>query len=59
MAKSKQKRQFKWSNNNIWLPRVIALLIAVGFIVAGINRQEVRTVLVKAIRVCLECIGLS
>ncbi|NLB09799.1 MAG: thioredoxin [Clostridiaceae bacterium] len=43
----------------MWLPRVIALLIAVGFIVAGVNRQEVRTVLVKAIRVCLECIGLS
>jgi len=53
------KRQLKWSDRSIWLLRITVLLIAVGCIAIGINRQEVLTVLVKAIRVCLECIGLG
>jgi hypothetical protein len=59
MEKSNNKRQLKWSERNIWLIRITGLLIAAGFIIVGINRQEVRTVLVKAIRICLECIGLG
>lgn len=43
----------------IWLLRVIILALAIAGIIVGINRQEVRTVFSKAIRICLECIGLG
>lgn len=43
----------------IWLLRVIILALAIFGIIVGINRQEVRTVFSKAIRICLECIGLG
>ncbi|MCI8471574.1 MAG: thioredoxin [Clostridiales bacterium] len=38
----------------------ILLLTAGGLaILAGIYREEVRTVLMKAIYICLECIGIG
>ncbi len=43
----------------IWLLRVTILALALVGIIVGINRQEVRTVFSKAIRICLECIGLG
>lgn len=35
------------------------LLMSISFIAGGIYRNEVRTVLKKAINICLECIGIG
>ncbi|MCY6483070.1 CD1871A family CXXC motif-containing protein [Clostridium aestuarii] len=35
------------------------LLISSSFIVAGLYRNEVKTVFKKAINICLECIGIG
>jgi len=36
-----------------------ALLVGAGFIVLGIFQSEVLIVLNKAIKICMECIGLG
>ena len=41
-----------------WL-RLAILFCAIGFIVAGVMRDEHMVVLHKAINVCLECIGIG
>jgi hypothetical protein len=33
--------------------------IGIAFIVIGVSRGEAATVLMKAIRICLECIGIG
>lgn len=43
----------------VHLLRAIALCAAAGFIVLGICRGEAAVVLKKAIRICLECIGVA
>lgn len=35
------------------------LLVGIAFIITGIYRGEVDTVLSKAITICLECIGIG
>ncbi|NLK43152.1 MAG: thioredoxin [Tissierellia bacterium] len=39
--------------------RVILLVASIGSILIGIYREEVLTVLVKAINICLECVGIG
>lgn len=39
--------------------QIIGLIAAAGCIVAGIMTGEVKTVFAKAVRICLECIGLG
>lgn len=39
--------------------QVLILLTAAGFIVFGIYRGELRAVFNKAVRICMECIGLG
>lgn len=48
-------------NNKKWMAaaRGAALMAAAGFIVYGVWRGEVAEVLIKAINICLECIGLG
>ncbi|MBQ7636970.1 MAG: thioredoxin [Lachnospiraceae bacterium] len=41
------------------LIRIIALLLAVSFILIGIYRGEHGEVLRKAVKICLECIGIG
>ena len=46
------KRLKEWA----WLP---LLVCGVLFLVVGVLREEHLTVLEKAIRICLECIGIG
>jgi len=39
--------------------RAVTLLTGAGFIAVGVMLQEYKTVLIKAIKVCLECIGIG
>lgn len=41
------------------LLRVVLLVLAIAGIVLGAMNGEVRTVVTKAINVCLECIGIG
>lgn len=39
--------------------RICCLLTGAGFLCAGIARGEMQTVLSKAVKICLECIGIG
>ncbi|WP_420376951.1 CD1871A family CXXC motif-containing protein [Romboutsia lituseburensis] len=39
--------------------KYIILFLSIGFIVFGVNRNEVKVVFNKAINICLECIGIG
>ena len=39
--------------------QAVAILISVAFVFFGVERGEVEVVLKKAIRICLECVGLG
>lgn len=39
--------------------RLIAMIAAAAFILLGIGRGEAAVVLRKAVRICLECIGVA
>lgn len=41
------------------LLRGFAILAAIGMIVLGASRGEAAVVLKKAVRICLECIGVA
>ena len=43
----------------IRLSSIIALSVGIGFIVFGIFREEIVTVLEKGIKLCLECVGIG
>jgi len=42
----------------IHVMRAAAILIAAALVFIGVNRGEVSIVLRKAVRICLECIGV-
>lgn len=41
------------------LPALFLLALGVGFLLAGIYREEVEAVYTKAAAICLECIGIG
>lgn len=43
----------------IHIIRAATLAVALGFIIIGISRGDAAVVLRKAIRICLECIGVG
>lgn len=47
------------SRNTVMLVRYTVLGLSVGLIVVGFLRQEHLEVLQKAVRICLECIGIG
>lgn len=54
-----QKSQEAGRPRTLWLTRSILLAAAVVMIVAGLANGEARTVLQKAVNICLECIGIG
>lgn len=47
------------SNGKLWVVRVAVMILAVGFIVFGVIREEQLEVLKKATSICLQCIGIG
>ncbi|MBR1729890.1 MAG: thioredoxin [Selenomonadaceae bacterium] len=39
--------------------RILIALTAIGFMIYGVNRGELPLIFQKAIRICMECIGLG
>ncbi len=39
--------------------QIFMLLLGSGFIINGVLRDEVSTVLSKAVKLCLECVGIG
>ncbi|MDI9461892.1 MAG: CD1871A family CXXC motif-containing protein [Saccharofermentanales bacterium] len=54
-----KRQQTESATLKIRLLRLAILALAIVGIIIGVKRQEVRTVFSKAIRICLECIGLG
>ena len=46
-------------NKELPLKALITSLFGIAFMAFGIYRGEMATVLAKAIRICLECIGIG
>ena len=56
----KIKRKCELMKNKVFPAKaLITSLIGVAFMAFGIYRGEMATVLAKAIRICLECIGIG
>lgn len=49
----------KESIQSIRIKQSVGLLLSIGFIFIGIFRGEHQTVLMKAVNICLECIGVG
>ncbi|MCR5046961.1 MAG: hypothetical protein K6A42_10320 [Treponema sp.] len=52
-------KSFSSQKRIVLASRIMALLLAAAFLTYGIARGEVQIVLQKAIRVCMECVGLG
>lgn len=45
--------------SGILIARILCAVTGLGFLLTGIFNSEYRAVLEKAVRVCLECIGIG
>ena len=56
----KDKRKSELMKNKVFpVKALITSLIGIAFMAFGIYRGEMATVFAKAIRICLECIGIG
>ena len=53
------RNSFRMTGKKIWLFRTVLLVTAVVMIFVGVANGEDRTVLQKAVNICLECIGIG
>lgn len=42
-----------------YVPAIVLILLAVGLVAAGIIMHQPDSVLHKAVRICMECVGLG
>ena len=42
-----------------YLPTILLIIAAVGLIVVGIALKQPQSVLEKAVKICMECIGIG
>ena len=48
-----------WKKVVLWVFAIVVLALAAAFIFIGVFRGEPGLILQKAIRICLECIGIG
>ncbi|WP_031474867.1 CD1871A family CXXC motif-containing protein [Agathobaculum desmolans] len=49
----------KYSAYKVFAVQILLIAIAIIFVCVGVCRGEVETVFTKAIRLCLECVGIG
>lgn len=54
-----QESQKVRNSRTLWITRGILFVAAVAMIIIGVANGETRTVLQKAVNICLECIGIG
>ena len=58
-ASEDDRSEKKWQVGLVWGVRAAILIVAVFFIIEGISNGGMSDVLIKAINICTECIGLG
>lgn len=59
IKEEKMKVTNKYSAYKVFTVQIMLIAIAIIFVCTGVYRGEVETVLTKAIRLCLECVGIG
>jgi hypothetical protein len=61
VASKKLGRTFAFTHNKyfIWAVRGVILVVAVVFIIVGVKNGNMAKILIKAINICLECVGIG
>lgn len=59
IKEEKMKMISKYSTYKVFAVQIMLIAIAIIFVCVGVYRGEVETVFTKAIRLCLECVGIG
>lgn len=59
MIEDKNIKKTKKSPNRVWIVQTSGIILSISLILLGVLRDEHRSVLTKAINICLECIGIG